>query len=199
MESVMRQIQLCSLVLAATVFTWVPGDAPAEDVVERSWQISRLIMLNKGRRTERGLAIYSTDTDRSGAAFRCDRGKLYAVFTLKGISILSYMTRRSARPRDVQMVLQIDDGETLEQKWVSMFNGKLYMARSRSTTSALYRAVVAGKPVVLTGPRRDPVSIDYPAVNQPQFDSFLSRCNLNPANFPYPPGTQAPAPAVQTE
>lgn len=169
------------------------GTAIADDEAD-DWGIARVFLSQRGEKTHHGYVIYSTNTKRSGAAFRCDNGKLYAIFSLKGVPIGRYLTRLSARPRDTGMVVQIDSGDAREETWVSMFYGKLYMARSLRTTSELYRAVVAGAPVILKQGRGNPVTIEYPAADESKFDRFLSSCNLEPRNAPFPPPAQARSP-----
>lgn len=185
------------IIIRAAVTLMVAGPAAATDndndndrhrVADdgSGWQASTMSLAYRGKQSARGHVLFTTDTDRAGAAFRCHDGKLYAIFSLDAVPIGRYLVETRSRPKNVEMQVSVDDRVPRTETWVSLFNGKLYMARRISTTSELYRAATLGASIDIGREGRDRVRIDLPGAPRAEFEGFLERCDLDDRHAPWP-------------
>jgi hypothetical protein len=180
-----------NLVLAHLLLCASAGAADAIHT-DSNWNLSRMTLSSGGETKSRGFALHTTDSDAPGAAFRCDNGKLYAVLSVKAMDLRRAMSERFRRPRDREVRVRINNGAEFTEPWVSLFGGRMYMARRIATISRLFRAAMDGGHVTLARGRGEPVAIDLPVGDRSTFDTFLRHCELRPANHPMAEVARAP-------
>jgi hypothetical protein len=170
------------------------ASAGAADVAhaDSNWNLVRMTFVSGGEAKSRGFALHTTDSEAPGAAFRCDNGKLYAALSVKAMDLRRAMSERVRRPRDRDVRVRINNGEEFAEPWVSLFGGRMYMARRIGTTSELFRAAMGAGNVTIARGRGDPVAIDLPVGDRSTFDNFLRHCELRPANDPMTEAAHAP-------
>lgn len=160
-------------------------NAADDEASDAEWSVVQMYMVRNGRRHARGRALVADEAGR-GAAFRCEKGKLFVFIATEKVNMRRLLERgslQSARTED--MVLTIADGEPQDDVWVGMYGGKVYLARKKSTTSALFRALATDKPVTFGKQGEEALSIDVPDADESVFDHFLEQCELDPGNHPY--------------
>lgn len=178
-------------------FLLLCASAGAADRVhtDSNWNLARMTFVIGGEAKSRGFALHTTDSKAPGAAFRCDNGKLYAVLSVKAMDLRRALSERVRRPRDRDVRVRINNGAELSEVWVSLFGGRMYMARRIATISALFRAAMDAGNVTIARGRGDPVAIDLPVGDRSTFDTFLRHCELRPANDPMTEAAHAREPA----
>lgn len=175
-------------------FLLLCASAGAADLVhaDSNWNLARMTLSSGGESKSRGFVLHTTDSEAPGAAFRCDNGKLYAVLSVKAMDLRRAMSERVRRPRDRDVRVRINNGAEFAEPWVSLFGGRMYMARRIATISELFRAAMDAGHVTIARGRGDPVAIDLPVGDPSTFDTFLRHCELRPANDPMAEVAHAP-------
>lgn len=135
-------------------------------------------------RSVQSLQLYTSDTSRPGFAFRCEKHRLFAWVSLKPLDLEKTLKKKVVRPRDWPLAVTIGNRDPVEEDWVSMFSGRVYMVRETGTTKDVFLAAVSGVPVDVSVKKRDPVRIEAPAADTSVVKYFLQRCDLDD---PYQP------------
>jgi len=126
------------------------------------------------------LLMYTTDRKKPGLAFRCEKGRLYGILSVRPANLEKALRDGVRRPRDWTLTVTIGNGQPRSEAWVSMQNGKLVMAHESGTTKELFRAARDADSVsVVTRKGKKPVIIELPAGNEAMFSDYLDRCDLD--------------------
>ena len=131
-----------------------------------------------------GYGIYRGGDKARSIAFRCQDGRLYAIVAARPIVIENYLEDRTQTNRHFKFTVKIGDDEPDTRTWVSMYGGRLFIARGLKLTSRLYRAAAAGRPISIIDRKGEEHRLAQPE-NRELFDDFLSRCALRERNYPY--------------
>jgi len=170
--------------------------AVADDAMpDGAWEMSNLNLSLKARNATSAydtpatkevqtLLLNTVDPDRPGIAFRCEKGKLYTMLAVRPSDLEKSLREGVRRPRDWTLTYKIGDGDEVTEEWVSMSNGRLFMAHETASTFAIFRAALGGDTITVTVKGNDPVSVDVPPGDSGLFDAFLDLCALDPVYDP---------------
>ena len=142
------------------------------------WRVVKISQLWGDNISNRGLLLYTSGADKTGAAFRCENGRLFAFLAVKPADFRKILQRRSPSPSDRKVRFSLDQGKEVEEKWVQMFSGTIYMVREISTTLELFRAAKNGFVITFTRKYGKTVTVSIPALDHTIAGPFLERCNL---------------------
>lgn len=182
-----KKIRPLLVVFGATLLT----SAVADDAMpDGPWEMSNLNLTLKARNATSAyhapatkevetLLLHTVDPDKPGIAFRCEKGRLFTMLGVRPSDLRKSLREGVRRPRDWTLTYKIGDAEDVTEEWVSMSNGRLYMAHETATTFAVFQAALDDETITVTVEGKDPVSIDVPPGDSDLFDAFLDRCALD--------------------
>lgn len=162
---------LCSSAILAAQ----PGQVPA-------WKVVKISQQKSDGSYSRGFLLFTTDTQSTGAAFRCEGGRLYAFVAVKPTNFRNILQQRNSNPSDREVSYKINSGSEITEKWVQMFRGQIYMVREISTTRDIFQATINGATITFTRKYKEPVTIPLPVLDQGVSEVFLESCDLR-ANY----------------
>ena len=166
-----------------------------EPEADGAWEMSDLSLKLRARNTTsvyntpftkemETLLLHTVDPDQPGVAFRCEKGKLFVVLAVTPADLRKALREGVRRPRDAEVTYQIDAGEEVTEPWVSMSNGRLFMAHEFASTSAIYLAARNGQTLVAAVKGQDTVTIEMPESDDELFDYYIESCKLDPEYNP---------------
>jgi len=169
------------LLLILPVLIANANDAPApttEDDVASAWGSSKMTLIVKGRKRDRGFALFTTDDTSPGIAFRCDRKKVYAFVSVKPLSFRKLLGEWFRNPAEWKVEYRVDDDALRAETWIWLLRGKVFMSRPDESAYELFRAAKRGATVWFHRKHGDPVTIEIPAGEPARFDNFVEKCGL---------------------
>jgi hypothetical protein len=125
------------------------------------------------------LLLHTVDPDRPGIAFRCEKGRLYALLAVRPVDLEKALREGVRRPRDWPLTWRVDDGEPVTEDWVSMSNSRLFMAHELASTAAIFRAARDGGVLTIIVKGWDPVTVEIPESDDALFDYYIESCSLD--------------------
>ena len=182
-----KKFCLLLVVFGAALLT----SAAADDAVpDGPWEMSNLNLSLKARNATSAyhapatkevetLLLHTVDPDMPGIAFRCEKGRLFTMLAVRPSDLRKSLREGVRKPRDWTLTYKIGDAEEVTEEWVSMSNGRLYMARETASTFAVFQAALDDETLTVTVKGKDSVSIDVPPGDGDLFDAFLDRCALD--------------------
>jgi len=182
--------------LLAVFGTMLLVTATAEEPeADGAWELSDLSLKLRARNTTSAystpvtkemetLLLHTVDPDQPGVAFRCEKGKLFVILAVTPADLRKALREGVRRPRDAEVTYQIDAGEEVTEPWVSMSNGRLFMAHEFTSTSAIYHAARNGQTLAASVKGEDPVTIELPESDDELFDYYIESCKLDPEYNP---------------
>ena len=183
---------LVPIVAMAALLVVGAESAAQQPRVSGGWEMTPLNLKVKAKNTTSAysmpdkkavdtILLYTTDKKVPGAAFRCEKGRLFAILSMRKSDLGKALRDGVRRPRDWPLTVTIGDAPPVTEAWVSMQNGRLVMAHSAETTRALYAAARRGDVVAVKRKEgQDAVVVQMPAADSALFDDYLSACSLNP-------------------
>jgi len=164
--------------------------AADETMPDGAWEMSNLNLTLKARNATsvyhapaikevETLLLHTIDPDMPGIAFRCEKGRLYTMLAVRPSDLRKSLREGVRKPRDWTLTYKIGDAEEVTEEWVSMSNGRLYMAHETTSTIAVFRAALDDEAMTVTVKGKDPVTIDVPPGDSDLFDAYLDRCALD--------------------
>ena len=183
-----------SLALSGLVFS--PLSAADDDAAEGAWEMSDLTLKLRAKNATSAystpittemetLLLHTVDPDVPGIAFRCEKGRLYVILAITPAKLEKALREGVRRPRDWELTYEIGDAEPVTEDWVSMSNGRLYMAHEFASTAAIFLAARDGQSLQVSVKGQDTVSFDVPESEDDLFDYYIESCNLDPEFNPY--------------
>jgi len=178
--------------LLATLAMLLPGVTVADEpATGEFWEMSDLKLKLRAKNATSAystpvtkemetLLLHTVDPDRPGIAFRCEKGRMYAVLALRPADLSKALREGVRRPRDWELTYSIDGGAPVTEDWVSMSNSRLFMAREFASTAAIFHAARDGGTVEITVKGWDPVTIEMPESDDELFDYYVESCKLDP-------------------
>lgn len=183
--------------LLATLAMLLPGATVADDSAADDpatgdfWEMSDLKLKLRAKnatsaystpitREMETLLLHTVDPDQPGIAFRCEKGKMYVIVSVRAADLAKALREGVRRPRDWELTYRIDDGAPVTEDWVSMSNSRLFMARKFASTAAIFNAARNGGTLAITVRGSDPVTIDIPESHDDLFDYYVESCELDP-------------------
>ncbi|MDH3619536.1 MAG: hypothetical protein OER91_01500 [Gammaproteobacteria bacterium] len=154
------------------------ADTPDTADGASEWSWARMILVKRGRKYDRGIALYMTNEQSPGVAFRCQRDKLYAVVSVKPVDFNSLLTEWFRNPAEWKVEYRIDGEPLRAETWVWAYRGKVFVSPPGDSVKDLFEAARRGATLKFTRRKGDPVSIDIPAGDPALFDGFISKCGL---------------------
>ena len=182
-----KKFCLLLVVFGAALLT----SAAADDAVpDGPWETSNLNLSLKARNATSAyhapatkevetLLLHTVDPDMPGIAFRCEKGRLFTMLAVRPSDLRKSLREGVRKPRDWTLTYKIGDAEEVTEEWVSMSNGRLYMAHETASTFAVFQAALDDETLTVTVKGKDSVSIDVPPGDSDLFDAFLDRCALD--------------------
>ena len=182
-----KKFRLLLVVFGAALLT----SAAADDAMpDGPWEMSNLNLSLKARNATSAyhapatkevetLLLHTVDPDKPGIAFRCEKGRLFTMLAVRPSDLRKSLREGVRKPRDWTLTYKIGDAEEVTEEWVSMSNGRLYMAHETASTFAVFQAALDDETLTVTVKGKDPVSIDVPLGDSDLFDAFLDRCALD--------------------
>ena len=182
-----KKFCLLLVVFGAALLT----SAAADDAVpDGPWEMSNLNLSLKARNATSAyhapatkevetLLLHTVDPDMPGIAFRCEKGRLFTMLAVRPSDLRKSLREGVRKPRDWTLTYKIGDAEEVTEEWVSMSNGRLYMAHETASTFAVFQAALDDETLTVTVKGKDSVSIDVPPGDGDLFDAFLDRCALD--------------------
>ena len=141
------------------------------------WQLHWMrYTLNAKHKAGGHIAWVQNDAGR-GAAFRCDKGILYAFVAVTEFDFAANLRRLGATRKNWNVTATVGDYLPREETWVSIHGGRLLMARRISTTKRLFRGARNGLSVTIKDKRRES-TVTIPADDQGILDRFEALCEL---------------------
>lgn len=152
----------------------------ADDTVgnESPWSWGSMTLEVGGDRQSMGLTLYTNTKDTLGAAFRCDRKRLYAFLAVKPVDLRKMMLRRSRNAKPWSVSYSIDKSEPQSEQWITIHGGQLLMVKSAATAETLFNAARSGTAVTIDPKYGKTVTVEIPPDTIGLFDRFSERCKL---------------------
>ena len=155
-----------------------------------------MTLVKRGKKTNRGYALFTTSDQAPGIAFRCHRRKVYALVSVKPVSFRKLLQEWFRNPAEWQVEYRFDDQKARVESWIWTYEGRVFMSRPGSSTNDLFHAARRGTTLQFQRKHGDPVTIEIPAGEPDRFDSFVETCGLEQTD----PGwmeTRASSPPVE--
>ncbi len=149
-----------------------------------TWQIMKLSQQKNNQSVSRGLLMYTTGADKTGAAFRCEGGRLYTFVAVKPADFRKVLQQRSSHPYDREVSFSLNSADEVSEEWVQMFRGQIYMVRKTSTTLDIFRTATTDSIITFTRKYGKTVVIPLPAMERGISRHFLESCELSAAYRP---------------
>ncbi len=189
------QLSVGGLLLAVLGTMISPPGLTGEAEADGAWEMSDLSLKLAAKNTTSAyhtpvtkemqtLLLHTVDPDQPGIAFRCEKGRMYVTLAVKPADLRKALREGVRKPRDWELSYQIDDGETVTESWVSMSNGRLFMAHEFASTAAIFHASRNGQTLHVTVKGKDPVSFEIPESDDELFDYYVESCKLDPEYNP---------------
>lgn len=142
------------------------------------WAIANLKKIIYGKKGDVGIMLFTVSDDVPGAAFRCERRRLYVFLSMKSVEMLDAAFRPARNPRAWKVWYSIDGGEETEEEWVSFRSGHMMIVRPKPTTLAIYDAAKVGTTITVRPQNAKAVTIELPPDTTGIFDRFWDRCGF---------------------
>lgn len=155
------------------------GNSVRADEAGDAWAVSKMTRVEKGKRKARGFALYTTADKALGAAFRCDDDRLVVFVAVMPVNMYEIMTGFTRNPHLWNVTFSVEGGEQREEEWISMFGGKVFMARSNETSREIFEAARDGAEIDFVRPYGKPLKLSIPADSGEQFDRFERHCEFS--------------------
>ena len=171
---------------AGIVFAALAGEPVATsdlDMVPTRWRIAKMRYTVNSKQRAGGYIVWVQTADRRGAAFRCDKGILYAFIAMREVDIYDNLTRLGGTRKERKVMATVGNFAAREEKWISIHGGSFLMPRRISTTKRLFRGARDGIFVRIDAGNRDPVTVEVPADRSGMLDEFEERCELKDVFF----------------
>ena len=171
-------------ILALTLVLIVP-DVPASENPdnEPAWQTSRLFLIKRGRKLNRGYALFMKDATAPALGFSCRRENVYAYVSVVPLSLGDTFERGFRNPAEWKARYQVDEDAARDETWIWAYGGKVFVSLPDVAPDYLFKAALRGARLEFQRKGGDPVKIDIPAGDQAQFDRFIELCGLSSTDF----------------
>ncbi|MEM7432989.1 MAG: hypothetical protein AAF351_13800 [Pseudomonadota bacterium] len=127
----------------------------------------------------KGYTIHTTAEKKSlGAAFRCDKGRLYTYIVVKPVNIHEMISWRTRQPRRWPVEFSLDGSETIAEEWVSIHSAKVYLVVNKATARRIFDLAENGLTIEVNAKSAKPVTVEIPADTEGYFDSFRQNCGF---------------------
>ena len=178
----MNATTICVCLCTAILFFAFPCNARGDVEITSSWGWSNLKKVNRKTKKETtvGIALYTKQKKALGAAFRCEKKRLYAFLTMKPMNIQERMFQNFRGPTRWKVRYSIDGMDEAEEEWVSIENGNLMMVIPKPTSLAMFEAAKSGTVITVAPRNGKAVTISLPPDSIGLFDRFAERCGLKP-------------------
>lgn len=154
----------------------VPAFAEGETA---AWGSSRMTLIEKGRKKDRGYALFTTSDQVPGIAFRCHRKKLFAFVSVKPVSFRKLLEKWFRNPAEWQVEYRVDGSEPKVEAWIWTHKGRVFMSRPGESANDLFHAARRGATIDFQRKHGDPVTIEVPPGDVDRFESFVEKCGLS--------------------
>jgi len=167
-----------SLILATPQ---LPAAEASEGASEWGW--ARMTLVDRGRKYDRGIALYTTNDKSLGIAFRCQRGKTYAVVSVRPVDFNALLKDRFRRPAEWQVEFAIDDEALRVETWVWAYSGKVFLSPPGDSVKDLFKAARRGATLSFRRRKGDFLTIRLPPGDPALFEGFVDKCGLAAADY----------------
>ncbi len=164
--------------VVSVLYLTIGGSLIVQAEQSSAWQVTKIMQIKHKETHGRGLLLFTDNPDKTGAAFRCDAGKLFAFLAVKPTDIREKLFQRTRNPRDREVRFSINGGIEKSETWVQMFNGQIYMARKISSILQIFDAAKAGAQITFTRKYGKTVTFSLPVADQEIFRFFIESCDL---------------------
>ena len=172
-----------SLLLIVTLLAHAMTVAAREVIIEgvemsTTWKIASTTV-KRARKVEEstGYIMYTVSPDTLDTAFRCQKGRLFAFVAIKPVNMVD-ATKLGWQVKRWHLKVAIGDGEFRDEIWASVHNGKVLMARKRSTSRAIFAAARKGTSIRIDPRYGEDVTVDIPADADQVFRRFEEVCGF---------------------
>lgn len=179
---------IAPLILASTIGVGARADeaSDSERPSTKPWAISRTYLLQRGyldkdKRKYMGMALYTSEPDSYGAAFRCQKGRLYAFVAVKKVDLHELMTRRSLRAKKWVVSFSVDDNELRKEDWSTLLDGQVLAPGKRSSAREIFAAARRGTTIRIDPRFGKAVTVEVPGDSGGLFDVFERECGFKAA------------------
>ena len=158
---------------------------PATETTEGAseWGWARMTLIKQGRKYDRGIALYMTDDQSLGVAFRCQRGKTYAVVSVRPVDYNALLQDWFRNPVEQQVEYTIDDEAQRVETWVWAYSGKVFVSPPGDSVKDLFKAARRGATLSFKRRKGKSVLIRIPTGDPALFDGFVNKCGLAAADY----------------
>ncbi len=181
--------KICCTALLAGLLTAIAAVAQAsletEDVIlGKNWQTVLVKQVANGEETVRGRLLFTTDTEATGIAFRCEKGKMFALVSTRPVDFKRMLGLRFRGSEDWQVSFTLNGGDPQNEEWVQMYRGRIFMVKELRTTRQLFELANSQGSFDFTRKYGKPVTVALPAPEPEVFDKFLQDCQLQDKYLP---------------
>lgn len=174
-----RQQTSFGILLSALMFSLTFGAAFTSQANEPpAWKVIKIFQEKNSEKHSRGMLLYTTGADKTGAAFRCEGGKLFAFMAVKPVDFRNILQQRSNDQRNREVSFRINDADLVTEDWVQLYRGQIYMPREVSTTHDIFRTSTTGATMIFTRKYGKTVTIPLPKLEEATANHFLEICKL---------------------
>lgn len=114
--------------------------------------------------------------DSNGVLLSCVEGQLHAVVGMEAGDIIEMIGQQTSRQRTNDLVLTIGDDE-YRSAWTYLPSIKVALSREPVAAKKIYNAAVRGETVSFELAAKDPVTVEFPAMND-AFKRFANDCTV---------------------
>lgn len=147
------------------------------------WSWARMTLIKRGRNYDRGIALYMTDDQSLGIAFRCHGGKTYAVVSVKPVDFDELLRDWFRHPAEWEVEYAIDEEAPRVETWVWAYSGRVFVSRPGDSVRDLFRAARRGTTLSFKRRKGDAMTIEIPPGDTALFDGFVEHCGLSTAEY----------------
>ena len=162
-------------ILIALSFCWPSAAVLAQD---SPWGWGTMTLDDYGKVRDMGMTLFTKAKNRQGAAFRCDRKRLYAFIAVKPVDMHAMMLRRSSTAKPWAVSYRINGGEAVDEQWVAIHGGRMLMVKSAATARKLFDAARYGANVSIEPRYGKDIDVEIPADTISLFEKFAERCGI---------------------
>jgi len=169
------------LVLGLLLLAYATFASAGDDGVDQSslWKVSHTFVKRARKKKEAtGIVLYTAEPDTLDTAFRCQKGRLYAFVAVKPVSMHEAMVNLGWQVKRWRLKVAIGDGEFRDEIWASVHDGRILMARKRTTSLAIFAAARKGTSIHIDPKYGKDVTIDIPADDSGAFRHFEELCGF---------------------
>lgn len=177
-----RTISSATLFMAYILFAALPVQAMADPA--EAWKVLKISEEKNNEVRNRGHMLFTSDAEHVGAAFRCEKGKLFAYLSTRPLDFEEILDNPFSNSKTREVNFSIGQNQEQTDNWVQMYRGHIYMVTGQDAIRSVFEQAWQGGEVTFKRRYKDPVRVLLPELTGSSVDQFMANCSLKSKYLP---------------